>query len=107
MSSIHLPFIMALNTSDCLVKAISPTVLMIWMTKSMFMKYDASTLGRVLCAMQIPVMPSIWLMALKKRQAHNLFRSHDLTLIVAGILLQKKMDSAARVFLFSRSLCPL
>jgi len=37
-------------------------------------------------------------MALKKRQAHNLFRSHDLTLIVAGILLQKKMDSAARVF---------
>ncbi len=34
----------------------------------------------------------------KKRQAHNFFRSHDLTLINAGILLQKKMDSAARVF---------
>jgi hypothetical protein len=39
-------------------------------------------------------------MASKKRQAHNLFRSHDLTLIFAGILLQKKMDSAARVFVF-------
>ena len=37
-------------------------------------------------------------MGTKKRQAHNLFRSHDLTLLVAGILLQKKMDSAARVF---------
>jgi hypothetical protein len=50
---------------------------------------------------------SIFLIArAKKRQAHNLSRSHDLTLIIAGILLQKKMDSAARVF-FSRSLCPL
>jgi len=27
-----------------------------------------------------------------------IYRSHDLTLIIAGILLQKKMDSAARVF---------
>jgi hypothetical protein len=40
-------------------------------------------------------------MASKKRQAHGLFRSHDLTLIFAGILLQKKMDLAAGVFLFS------
>lgn len=54
-----MPPVMALNTSDCLMKAVSPSVLMIWMTKSMFMKYDASTLGRVLCAMQIPVMPGI------------------------------------------------
>jgi len=39
-------------------------------------------------------------MASKKRQAHNLFRSHDLTLIFAGILLQKKMDLAAGAFVF-------
>ena len=36
----------------------------------------------------------------KKRQAHGLFRSSDLTLIFAGILLQKKMDSAAGAFVF-------
>ena len=59
-------------------------------------------------ALQLPCEQLLWnlyrcilfrLRAVKiKRQAHNLFRSHDLTLIIAGILLQKKMDSAARVF---------
>ena len=42
--------------------------------------------------------PWPWFVASKKRQAHNLFRSYDLTLIIAGILLQKKMDLATQVF---------
>ena len=55
----HLPFIMPLYAPDGLPQAVSLSVQVIGMTAPVFMKDYAGSLLRILCAMQIPVVPGI------------------------------------------------
>ena len=59
MSSIHLPFIMALYALYRLSQRISSAMLMIRMLKSMLMENHQALLAWISSAVQVPVMPGI------------------------------------------------
>lgn len=59
ISSLHLPFIMALYTLHRLPQCISSTMLMIRMGSFMLMKYHTASFSRIFRIMDVPYMSSV------------------------------------------------